>query len=289
MLRVIAPDTPAIAAQQGIHGTVQVIVSLDADSHVIGTRIMSSPSALLNAAAMSALRQSTFQTEIRGCRPIAADYIVSVDFPRKVTFAVAPSGERTVSVLVVGSVVRAPDSAVVQTRLSTRDDMAANASAKNDAAFDALKAKLSALGITDGKIVSVSTSSGVTVSRQVAITVDAVGNAPRVAATVASLPGIEGVAIRYVLNEHAAASRDALTAALADADDAAREAVTSQRLHLGVRKEVVVPPPNDRAPVPNKIVPFFLVPVVGGFKEPDMRVPDITVRATATVTYTVIP
>jgi TonB family protein len=79
-IRAVEPDTPAIAQQQNISGTVQVIVSLDANSNVTGTRIQSSPSAILNNAALSAARQSKFQTEIRDCKPIAADYIFSVDF-----------------------------------------------------------------------------------------------------------------------------------------------------------------------------------------------------------------
>jgi periplasmic protein TonB len=79
-LRAVEPDTPAMAQQQGIQGTVQVIVSLDAASHVTGTRIQSSPSAILNQAAINAAKQSQFQTEIRDCKPIAADYIFSVDF-----------------------------------------------------------------------------------------------------------------------------------------------------------------------------------------------------------------
>ena len=79
-LHAMEPDTPAMAQAQGIQGTVQVIVSLDVTSHIVGTRIQSSPSAVLNQAALSAARQSTFQTEIRDCKPIAADYIFSVDF-----------------------------------------------------------------------------------------------------------------------------------------------------------------------------------------------------------------
>ncbi|HTD33827.1 MAG TPA: energy transducer TonB, partial [Candidatus Elarobacter sp.] len=79
-LNAAQPDTPAIAQQQNISGTVQVIVSLDASSNVIGTKVQSSPSAILNSAALSAARQSKFQTEIRDCKPIAADYIFSVDF-----------------------------------------------------------------------------------------------------------------------------------------------------------------------------------------------------------------
>ena len=79
-LHAVEPDTPALAQQQGIQGTVQVIVSLNENSRVIGTRVQSSPSGILNNAALSAARQSTFQTEIRDCKPIAADYIFSVEF-----------------------------------------------------------------------------------------------------------------------------------------------------------------------------------------------------------------
>jgi outer membrane biosynthesis protein TonB len=76
----VEPDTPPMAQQQGISGAVQVVVSLNADSKVVGTRIQTSPSVILNSAALSAARQSTFQTEIRDCKPIAADYIFTVDF-----------------------------------------------------------------------------------------------------------------------------------------------------------------------------------------------------------------
>ena len=76
----VEPDTPPMAQQQGISGVVQVVVSLNADSKVTGTRVQTSPSAILNSAALSAARQSSFQTEIRDCKPIAADYIFSVEF-----------------------------------------------------------------------------------------------------------------------------------------------------------------------------------------------------------------
>ncbi len=76
----VAPETPAIAAQQGISGDVTVVVSLDERSRVTGARVVSSPSALLNDAALRAARASTFRTEIRACRPIAADYAFIVEF-----------------------------------------------------------------------------------------------------------------------------------------------------------------------------------------------------------------
>jgi outer membrane biosynthesis protein TonB len=79
-IRAVEPETPALAQQQAISGTVAVIVSLDTHSRVVATRIQSSPSAVLNGAALAAARGSQFKTEIKNCEPIAADYIFSVDF-----------------------------------------------------------------------------------------------------------------------------------------------------------------------------------------------------------------
>ena len=79
-VRPMEPDMPAMAQQQGITGAVQVVVSLDAASHITGVKIQSSPSVVLNQAALSAARQSVFQTEIKDCKPQAADYLFTVDF-----------------------------------------------------------------------------------------------------------------------------------------------------------------------------------------------------------------
>lgn len=76
----VVPDTPPLAQAQGISGDVTVIVSLDADSRIIDARIASSPSALLDGAALRAARASTFRTEIRDCRSVAADYAFIVEF-----------------------------------------------------------------------------------------------------------------------------------------------------------------------------------------------------------------
>ncbi|HEY0396584.1 MAG TPA: TonB family protein [Candidatus Elarobacter sp.] len=79
-LRALEPETPPLAQQQGISGVVNVVVSLDAQSRVVGTRVQSSPSAALNAAALAAARGSQFRTEVRNCEPVAADYLFSVEF-----------------------------------------------------------------------------------------------------------------------------------------------------------------------------------------------------------------
>ncbi|HZO92504.1 MAG TPA: energy transducer TonB [Candidatus Baltobacteraceae bacterium] len=74
------PITPPVGQEQGIAGDVQVAVSLNENSQVTAVRILSSPSVVLNEAALNAARASTFQTEIRNCIPIPADYIFTASF-----------------------------------------------------------------------------------------------------------------------------------------------------------------------------------------------------------------
>jgi hypothetical protein len=61
-------------------GVVQVVVSLNERSEIVSTRVQSSPNAAFNGPALAAVRASKFRTEIRNCKPIAADYIFSVSF-----------------------------------------------------------------------------------------------------------------------------------------------------------------------------------------------------------------
>lgn len=79
-MRAAQPDMPALAQQQGISGDVAVVVSLDAQSRIVAARVQSSPSVLLDAAALGAARGSVFRTEVRDCRPVAADYVFTVEF-----------------------------------------------------------------------------------------------------------------------------------------------------------------------------------------------------------------
>ena len=73
------PETPAIAQSQGITGTVEVQVDLDANSRILATRAVSGPSLLRNAA-ISATKASKFRTEVRNCLPQAATYRYIVEF-----------------------------------------------------------------------------------------------------------------------------------------------------------------------------------------------------------------
>jgi hypothetical protein len=58
-----------------------VVIQLDVNNKIVGTpTVQSSPSQLLNAAAIKAAEDSTFRTEIRNCAPVAATYIFAVEF-----------------------------------------------------------------------------------------------------------------------------------------------------------------------------------------------------------------
>jgi hypothetical protein len=63
-----------------VAGVVQVAVTLDDRSDLVSAKIYSSPSALLNAAALEAARDTSYQTAVHNCRAVAQTYIFSVAF-----------------------------------------------------------------------------------------------------------------------------------------------------------------------------------------------------------------
>ncbi len=73
-----APDANASPTLRG--GTVLVVVSLDAGSRIVATRVQSSENPELNMLALSQARRSKFRTAIVDCKPVAADYIFSVSY-----------------------------------------------------------------------------------------------------------------------------------------------------------------------------------------------------------------
>ncbi|HEY0383428.1 MAG TPA: SIMPL domain-containing protein [Candidatus Elarobacter sp.] len=294
-LRPATAILPPIAEQQDINGTVQVAVSLDRDSNVVGARIMSSPSPVLNGVAIAAARATTFRSEIRDCRPIAGDYVYTVDFVRKATFASKTSGEQTVTVVGEGIATRPADIAFVLGRIVMHDDVAGHPTPGNDAAFDALKARLVPLGVGESDVRTtaylqppLSPGPGATGSRQIEIAVRNVVDVAHVVAVAASPPSVDFTAVRFALRERAAAYRDAVSAARKDAEETARDAVARQQHHLGALT-YAEEPPNDVARTPTALLPLRLTPIAGGVKPPDVRIPDLEVRATVTVTYAVTP
>jgi TonB family protein len=286
----VEPATPPMAKQQGITGTVQVVVSLDENSQVVGARIQSSPSAILNAAALAAVRASTFQTEIRDCRPLARDYIYTVDFQNTVTFSTTASGERTVSVVGEGTVTRAADLAYVQANIDTRADDVTVSAAQNDAAFAALNAKLAPLGLTARTVrdpIRVGSEDRYTTRRSVEIAVDDISKVDRTVTAVSAVASVGVTGIRFTLYDTAPAYRQALDLAVKDAETTARGALTAPQ-RLGAVRSVVVQP-NNGARSPVAVVPYRPIPIVGGFTQPPVRVPQLEVRASATVTYAITP
>lgn len=69
VLRLVQPSTPPLAQQQGITGDVVVRVTLDGSGAVTAAQIVSSPSAILNQAALAAARASTYQPGLVHCVP----------------------------------------------------------------------------------------------------------------------------------------------------------------------------------------------------------------------------
>lgn len=80
IVRAVEPDIPPLAVQGGISGTVEVQVSLDDRGNVIDAVVTLSTSPILNDAALSAARRSTYQPEIKNGKGVATKYIFSVSF-----------------------------------------------------------------------------------------------------------------------------------------------------------------------------------------------------------------
>ncbi len=81
VVNAVPPEIPEIAQQSGNSaGEVEVKVDLDAASHIVSASIYKSTNPVLNSAAITSTKQSTFQTEIVDCKPVAASYRFVVDF-----------------------------------------------------------------------------------------------------------------------------------------------------------------------------------------------------------------
>ncbi|HEY0382108.1 MAG TPA: TonB family protein [Candidatus Elarobacter sp.] len=79
----VAVEAPAMARQQGISGIVVVGVTVDQDGKPLSTRILSSPSPILNSAALAAARAMTYTPAIYRCaRSPQGQAIFRMDFMR---------------------------------------------------------------------------------------------------------------------------------------------------------------------------------------------------------------
>lgn len=289
---------PPMAEQQDIHGTVNVLVSLGADSRVERTVIASTPSAILNQAALAVARASSYQTETRECRSVAADYLYRIDFLQKVKFSSVP-GDRRVFIVGEGTVTRAPDVAYIEARIGTVGDAKADASARDDAAFAALAAKMRALGVGAAKVRTIShrtsfiaPQAGATMppstraqrasgfaftsDREIDITVDAVANAREVAAAAASVASVVVERIRFTLTDGAPAYREARDAALADAQRIAQDLTMRRGMRLSATPDTILTPEIEHTKPPVASV---------SFDTKDVPKLEFYVRATLMYTY----
>lgn len=240
------PVTPPEAVRLGVQGSVNVIVSLDALSHVTAVRIASTPSALLSPAALEAALHSGFQSEIRDCRPIARDYIYSVDFsddPEAGNVPFAPAfyttNPPTAVVTAVGR-TSLPAAAVagVQLEFVGRGTDAPAAVAAVSDGYGRFGARLVELGITQlpgteyYDMFSPTSSTGAYVARAgVRITV----GTERLAETLrlAAQNGATSARVRYGETTPKAAIAAAVAAAMPDAAAQARQVAADHGLRLG--------------------------------------------------------
>ena len=79
-IHAVEPYIPAIAIQERIQGTVRVGVSLDERGMPLSTRIITSPSVVLNASALNAARRSQYRGAVFRCKPVPSGYEFTVDY-----------------------------------------------------------------------------------------------------------------------------------------------------------------------------------------------------------------
>jgi hypothetical protein len=80
VLKAIEPDTPLIAMQQRIGGTVRIAVALDEQGVPRFSRVVSSPDKVLNSPSVSSAMHSTYSAAVFRCKPVPSGYEFAVDF-----------------------------------------------------------------------------------------------------------------------------------------------------------------------------------------------------------------
>lgn len=79
-LKAVEPEIPALAIHYGIGGVVNTVVSLDAESHVVGVRIQNSSNPIFDAPSLAAARAGRYRTMVRDCVPVAGEFVFSVEY-----------------------------------------------------------------------------------------------------------------------------------------------------------------------------------------------------------------
>ncbi|HEV2738934.1 MAG TPA: SIMPL domain-containing protein [Candidatus Elarobacter sp.] len=228
----------------------------------------------------------------------------------------SPASEGTTAIITgQGMVSRAPDTATVTAAIQTNDDVAANATDKNNAALATLTRALGALHIDAVDIKTTyynvtfvprpptplpipqgaiaqqiypyqNQRYGYVVNRQLSITVARVGDVGAVidAAVKAGVTNVNGV--QYGLKDRKPAADAALALALEDAAGQVKVVAAASHMHVGGIKQIQVGQ-SYGGPVPS---PMRMMTAAGVTSVSTEITPtSVDVRATATVTYFLKP
>jgi uncharacterized protein len=208
----------------------------------------------------------------------------------------------TLTVSGQGSVDRAPDRAFVSFTITTSDDNAGRATSANNAAYNALVAKLGALGLSGPAIRTTAYNVnynqrppqpnpqfgqryGFVVSRNVTVTTDRTDQVGAIidAGVAAGVTDVGSVS--FGLRDGRAAARAALAAAMSDADAEAH--ALADAAHLRILRIVTVSA-NSGAPPPRPF-PLARMAMAAAPVPTEVAPSDLTVNATVGVTYEVAP
>jgi hypothetical protein len=72
-------DSPPEANQQGLNGTVEILVQLDAQGKALQSKVLSGPE-IFRSAALKSVETATFRPEIRKCKAVPSAYRYIVEF-----------------------------------------------------------------------------------------------------------------------------------------------------------------------------------------------------------------
>jgi uncharacterized protein len=202
-----------------------------------------------------------------------------------------------------GAVDRMPDRATVAFGIVTNDDNAGRATSTNNAIYDALAAKMRALGIETAALRTTSYNVsfnprparpdaqfaqryGYVVTRQVSVSDDRTDRVGALidAGVAAGASNVDSVA--FGLRDQRGAYRAALAAAMADAQEQARTLAGAAHVRLGRILEIA--PAGGAVPVPR---PYAVnrAAVMAAPVPTDVQPGDLTVRAGVSVTYALEP
>lgn len=208
----------------------------------------------------------------------------------------------TLTVAGNGSITRTPDQAVVRLEIETNDDVAARATSANNAAYAKLAGALHALGLADADIKTAGYNLnymprppqlpqppppyppryGYTVDRSIDVTTGRTDQAGAIidAAVRSGVTSIGGVS--FGVRDQRAAQRQALAAAVADAESQARALADAAHVRLG--RILRIAPPSI-GPVTRPVL--FQARMAAAPVPTEIQPGDLTVTATVNITYAI--